>query len=271
MWAFSSQVTASSQLSPIDTRTPSPIPGLLHGYSPTQSEFEQRTPLPISSGSVPPQVVVGEVEFDGGFAELHPQSLKTMNVVPVPMGWSLGGSQPHEVRVSALDHQAVVKLPDMGPPSEFIMISCFNIRRAEAFYSRCFGWTFLGDINRPDSSDDAMRRHGSSPFDARAMSFFTRDSSNNSHNIAGALLQRSHVSATWIEVQAEAMQARGGGTVCHLRVPDIGDAADRIEANLGVVKSLRFGIRGMMDIGEFMDPEGNLFGLVAYHPGNIRV
>ncbi|KAH7154865.1 hypothetical protein B0J13DRAFT_211666 [Dactylonectria estremocensis] len=269
MWALSSQVTASSRLSPIDTRTPSPVPGLLHGPSPTHSEFGQRTPLPIPSDSVHPEMFDSEAEFDGGFAELHHQSINAMDVMPVTMSWLPDGKQAHEVTASALNRQAVAKLPDMGS-SEFIMISCFNIQRAELFYSRCFGWTFLGDINKPDSSDEAMRRHGSSPYDAQSMSFFTRDSSNDSHNIAGALLQRNNASASWIEVQAQAMQVRAGAA-CHLRVPDIGDAADRIEANLGVVKSLRFGIRGMMDIGEFMDPEGNLFGLVAYHPQNVGV
>ncbi|KAF7542817.1 hypothetical protein G7Z17_g11251 [Cylindrodendrum hubeiense] len=269
MWSLPSQVTVSVRPLAIDTRTPSPTPGLMHGSSPTNSESEQRTPSPISPDLVRPEVAESEAGFYGWSAGLHRPSVKEADVIPVPMRWSPVETQPREVTAGALDQQASPRVPDMGP-SEFIMISCFNIHRAQWFYSRCFGWTFLGDVNKPESSDEAMRRHGSSPYDVQSMNFFTCNPSTNSHSITGALLQRNDPPATQHDEQARVLRGRVAA-VCHFRVPDIGDAADRIEDNLGVVRSLRFGIRGMMDIGEFMDPEGNVFGLVAYHPEIIGV
>ncbi|KAH8706790.1 hypothetical protein BGZ61DRAFT_227247 [Ilyonectria robusta] len=269
MWSLPSQVTVSGRSSAIDERTPSPAPSLIHGSSPTNSELEQRTPSPILSGLVRPELKGSETELYGWSAPLHRPSVKQSDVLPVPTSWSPVESRPNEVATNACDQRASVRVSNTGP-SEFIMISCFNIQRAQWFYSQCFEWTFLGDINRPDSSDEALMRHGSSPYDALPMNFFTSDASTNSHNVTGALLQRNDPPPTQHEAQARALQGRAIAAT-YFRVPDIGDTADRIEANLGVVRSLRFGIRGMMDIGEFMDPEGNLFGLVSYHPENIGI
>lgn len=220
-------------------------------------------------GLVRSELTGSETELHGWSAPLRRPSVKESDVLPVPMSWSPVESRPNEVATNAWDQRASARVSDKGP-SEFIMISCFNIQRAQRFYSRCFGWTFLGDVNRPDSSDEAMMRHGSSPYDAQPMNFFTSDASTTSRNVTGALFRRNDPPPTQHEAQARALQGRAIAAA-YFRVPDIGDTADRIEANLGVVRSLRFGIRGMMDIGEFMDPEGNLFGLVSYHPENIGI
>ncbi|KAK7428707.1 hypothetical protein QQZ08_004801 [Neonectria magnoliae] len=250
----------------MDFRTPSSTPSLMDGSSPTDSEPEQRTPSPVMPGLIDSEVIRNETCSYDQSVVLHRTS-KEPHVMPIPISLPSFESQPEKTTAYTMAQQAVFRTcrkPD-AQPSGFIMISCFDMQRAQAFYARCFGWTFLGDLNSFDPSDENLMQYGSSPFDLQAMNFFTSsDPSVENHNVTGALIQRDDPQIKRCEVQARAW---GETPTCHLRVPDIGDVADRIEANFGWVKSLRFGIRqGIMDYGEFMDPEGNLFGLVAYHP-----
>ncbi|KPM35754.1 hypothetical protein AK830_g10818 [Neonectria ditissima] len=263
MWSLPSQITSATMSPAVDFRTPSPTPSLMDGSSPTNSQPEQRTPSPVT----PDQVRLGVITSKG-FEDLRmalPRPSKETDATPISTHLSTVETQP-ETTICTMDEHASYRncrRPD-AQPSDFIMISCFDIQRAQTFYSRCFGWTFLGDLNRFDPTDENMMQHGSSPFDLQAMNFFTSDTSAQSHDVTGALIQREEPPHKRCEVQGRAWKEP---PTCHFRVTDIGAAADRIEANFGWVKNLRFGIRqGIMDYGEFMDPEGNLFGLVAFHP-----
>lgn len=162
------------------------------------------------------------------------------------------------------DVEMVAPIPSdrsSGSHTDFLFVPCFDLDRARNFYNQTFGWHFLGDVNRPDLTEENLRRYGSSPFDVHAMDFFT--SGPDDSRIMGALMGRCGTSMSIEEIVAHALKSPA---TSHLTVPDIEDAADRIEENEGIVKSLRFGVRGrMMDIGEFVDPEGNLFGLITHH------
>lgn len=159
-----------------------------------------------------------------------------------------------------------------GALPDFILIDCFDIDRARHFYARCFDWVFLGDLNRRNQQDDAAkRRFGCSPWEATEMNFFASDPTRPTR-VSGALIQMQHkYSSEQVShsIQLRRQQAMSFATspMLHLRVPDMGVAEDRVEACGGEVKTLRFGIRScMLDVGEFVDTEGNLMGLMAFHP-----
>ncbi|KAF4993018.1 hypothetical protein FDECE_13540 [Fusarium decemcellulare] len=163
------------------------------------------------------------------------------------------------------------RLPAMGGTPDFLLLYCFDIERAAEFYSRCFGWKFLGDVNAGESDDPSKRRWGSSFFDVQPMNFFNSSENQGQLGITGALVQMKAAGNMEARLEQKRLMAMAGAATptCHIRVPDLGAAEELIEENLGEIKHLRYGIRQcIMDVGEFIDPEGNLVGLVSLHPEN---
>ncbi|UPK89494.1 hypothetical protein LCI18_000429 [Fusarium solani-melongenae] len=165
------------------------------------------------------------------------------------------------------------RLPVIGGTPDFLILYCFNIQRAADFYSRCFGWKFYGDMNAREIDDPSKRQWGSSFFDVQPMNFFNSSEDKGHLKITGALVQMRTTSDSQARLEHKRQMARFGAATptCHLRVPDLGAAEELIEQNFGEVKHLRYGIRQfIMDVGEFIDTEGNLVGLISLHPENAN-
>ncbi|KAF4965301.1 hypothetical protein FSARC_6883 [Fusarium sarcochroum] len=238
-----------------DRRTPSPVPSLGHdalhtptAEMPTPPAYTSTFSLPINAAKNLSVEAPGFSNITNADNDLLPPSL------------------PH-TKTCGLDR------PDMsvisGTP-DFLLLYCFNIHRAVNFYSRCFGWKFYGDMNAQQSDDPYMRQWGSSHFDVQPMNFFDSNQGGRSR-ITGALIQVRSTPDSCAQLAYKRQIAMTSGTTptCHIRVADLGMAEELIEVHEGEIKHLRFGVRrGIMDIGEFVDPEGNLIGLVSLHPEN---
>ncbi|KAH7192421.1 uncharacterized protein B0J16DRAFT_59648 [Fusarium flagelliforme] len=237
-----------------DRRTPSPVPSLGHdtintpiAEMPTPPAFASTFSLPITAAK---NLTVGSAG--------SPDIKNDNDLLPplLPQTDTCGIERP-DVSV-------------MGGTPDFLLLYCFNIERAVNFYSRCFGWKFYGDMNAQQSDDSYMRRWGSSHFDTQPMNFFNSTQSGGSR-ITGALIQIKSAGddSAHLEHRRQMAMAFGATPSCHIRVADIEMAESLIEYHYGEVKQMRFGVRQcIMDIGEFVDPEGNLIGLVALHPEN---
>ncbi|KAF5022443.1 hypothetical protein F66182_5528 [Fusarium sp. NRRL 66182] len=235
-------------------RTPSPVPSLGHDFLNT----------PITEMPTPPV-----------FASTFSLPITTMNLsieAPnFPSGSKLEGKH---LPPSLPQTETCIDRLDMsinGGTPDFILLYCFNIERAVKFYTRCFGWKFHGDMNSQQSADLHLRQWGSSRFDAQPMSFFTNR--HDESRIAGALIQirDTEDSSAQLERKKKLAMASNATPTSHIRVPDFGLAEGLIEDNSGKIKYLRFGVRQCaMDIGEFVDTEGNLIGLVSMHPEHFQ-
>ncbi|RGP68290.1 hypothetical protein FSPOR_5441 [Fusarium sporotrichioides] len=237
-----------------DRRTPSPVPSLGHdtlhtpiAEMPTPPAFASTFSLPITAAKNMSVATHRSPDFTNDNDLLPPLLPQTETC----------GIERHDV-------------PVMGGTPDFLLLYCFNIERAVNFYSRCFGWKFHGDMNAQQSDDRYMRRWGSSHFDTQPMNFFNSSQSGDSR-ITGALIQIRSTGDDGAHLEHRRQMAMAGGATpsCHIRVADIEMAESLIEYHFGEVKQLRFGVRQcIMDIGEFVDPEGNLIGLVSLHPEN---
>ncbi|SPJ83801.1 uncharacterized protein FTOL_10317 [Fusarium torulosum] len=237
-----------------DRRTPSPVPSLGHDTlstpiadMPTPPAFASTFSLPINAAKT--------LSLD---APSSPNITTDNDLFPPSLP---------QTETCAMDR------PDMsiiGGTPDFLLLYCFNIQRAVNFYSRCFGWKFYGDMNAQQSDDPYMRKWGSSHFDVQPMNFFNSSQSDGSR-ITGALIQARSMGDIHVQLEHKRQMAMANGATpsCHIRVADLGMAESLIEYHYGEVKQLRFGVRQcIMDIGEFVDPEGNLIGLVSLHPEN---
>ncbi|EEU46259.1 uncharacterized protein NECHADRAFT_92458 [Fusarium vanettenii 77-13-4] len=234
-------------------RTPSPVPSLGHDSLSTPTT-EMTTP-PIFSSAF---AVVKGSEPAGRLSIMEQPDMRN----PVN-GWA-SPSFPKDQKP---------RLPVIGGTPDFLILYCFNIRRAADFYSRCFGWKFYGDMNAREIDDPSKRQWGSSFFDVQPMNFFNSSEDKGQLKITGALVQMRTTPDSQARLEHKRQMARFGAATptCHLRVPDLGDAEELIEQNFGEVKHLRYGIRQfIMDVGEFIDTEGNLVGLISLHPENAN-
>ncbi|KAL6914242.1 hypothetical protein FSST1_012002 [Fusarium sambucinum] len=237
-----------------DRRTPSPVPSLGHDALHTPIAEMPTPPAFASTFSLP---ITATKNLSAG-AHRSPDSTDDNDLLPplLPQTETCG-IERHDVSV-------------IGGTPDFLLLYCFNIERAVNFYSRCFGWKFHGDMNAQQADDPYMRRWGSSHFDTQPMNFFNSSQSGDSR-ITGALIQIRSTEDDGAHLEHRRQMAMAGGATpsCHIRVADIETAESLIEYHFGEVKQLRFGVRQcIMDIGEFVDPEGNLIGLVSLHPEN---
>ncbi|KAM0348377.1 hypothetical protein ACHAPU_004347 [Fusarium lateritium] len=245
-------LSLSSSMMDLDTdrRTPSPVPSLGHdtlntpiAEMPTPPAYASTFSLPINAAKV--------LSLD---APSSPSITTDTDLLP-------------QTETCAIDRPDVSII---GGTPDFLLLYCFSMPRAVNFYSRCFGWRFYGDMNAQQSDDPYMRQWGSSHFDVQPMNFFNSSQSGESR-ITGALIEVRSMgdSNAQLEHKRQMAMARGATPSCHIRVADLGMAESLIEDHYGEIKQLRFGVRQcIMDIGEFVDPEGNLIGLVSLHPEN---
>ncbi|KAM5352068.1 hypothetical protein ACJ41O_004791 [Fusarium nematophilum] len=286
-------------------RTPSPIPSLSHD-SPNTPAGEQVTTPSFSSNLAQPSLIKGSEEarilsildqadamsLAPGLASPASSQNRVCGISELNLPAGLSGSRgldgfnaiPRGMRAipdstsSAAEPHRLPPITDRKPhfppvagTPDFLLIYCFDVERAAGFYSRCFDWKFYGDVNAREFDDLSKRQWGTSLFDEQPMNFFnSSDEQDGQLNITGALIKIS----TW-DVRARFEQKRklarscDATPICHIRVPDLGDVEDLIEVNGGEIKHLRYGIRQcIMDVGEFIDPEGNLVGLISLHPEN---
>ncbi|KAM0552011.1 hypothetical protein ACHAPJ_008121 [Fusarium lateritium] len=238
-----------------DRRTPSPVPSLGHDALNTPTAEMPTPPAYASTFSLPINAAKNLSVAGSGF----PNIAKSDNDLLPP-------ALP-QTKTCGLDR------PDMsvvGGTPDFLLLYCFNMQRAVNFYSRCFGWKFYGDMNAQQPDDPYMRQWGSSHFDVQPMNFFDSNQGGRSR-ITGALIQARSTadSCAQLAYKREMAMTSGATPTCHIRVADLGMAEELIEFHEGEIKHLRFGVRQcIMDIGEFVDPEGNLIGLVSLHPEN---
>ncbi|KAF4456572.1 hypothetical protein F53441_1316 [Fusarium austroafricanum] len=238
-----------------DRRTPSPVPSLGHDTLSTPTAEMPTPPVFASTFSLPINAAKN-------------MSLQTSDSPKIANDNDLLPSSLPQIETCGVDR------PDMsiiGGTPDFLLLYCFDMQRAVNFYSRCFGWRFFGDVNAQQSDDPYMRQWGSSLFDVQPMNFFNSSQSGGSR-ITGALIQvRSQGNhRAQLEYKRQMAMASGATPSCHIRVADLGTAEGLIEYNFGEIKQLRYGVRQcIMDIGEFIDPEGNLIGLVSLHPENV--
>ncbi|KAF5984050.1 hypothetical protein FCOIX_2855 [Fusarium coicis] len=249
-------LTLSSSAMDLDTdrRTPSPVPSL--GYDALNTPTaEMLTPPAFASTFSLPINAAKNISLG---TNASPRIANDNDLLPcsLPQTETCGSERPD--------------MSCMGGTPDFLLLYCFDLDRAVNFYSRCFGWKFFGDVNAQQSDDPYMRRWGSSHFDVQPMNFFNSSQSGGSR-ITGALMQVRDTgdSRAQLEYKRQIAMARGVTPACHIRVADLSIAETLIENNYGEIKQLRYGVRQcIMDIGEFVDPEGNLIGLVSLHPEN---
>ncbi|KAF4979578.1 hypothetical protein FZEAL_4248 [Fusarium zealandicum] len=295
------QVPALSLLSSamdidVTRRTPSPVPSLGHDSlnTPTTEmtappSFSYKLALPTtvkgnedrvdvldsSRDLTPPSEPSGTIGSNwlqtfGGVERLHSAGAikqgQHMPAAPI--------QRPQSSVASGTLPTTPLQTPQLSFPRgtpDFLLIYCFDIERAADFYCRCFGWKFYGDMNARECDDPNKRQWGSSFFDEQPMNFFNSSANRNQFVMNGALIQMRITGDVEDRLEQKRQLAMAGAATptCHIRVPDLGMAEDLIERNRGEVKHLRYGVRRcIMDIGEFIDSEGNLVGLISLHPEN---
>lgn len=163
---------------------------------------------------------------------------------------------PPPVAMNNMCQQALSNssLPKTFSPN-FVMIGCDDLLRAADFYYWCFGWIFISDFSQMHLPKSVYLL----PYGNRPLGFLV-DKKAPDVTLGALFLRRESLPLD----NKKKPRRRREHAMSYFPVDDIEHTSGLIQRRKGKVYELRMGAElGGMDIGEFEDTEGNLFGIMT--------